>query len=354
MPGSDPRPLPARDLDHVLAHTQGLWEELRGGRLFVTGGTGFFGRWMLESFLRANDQLNLEAEAVLLTRDPQRFAAGAPHVCRHPAVTLHEGDVRTFEDPEGTCTHILHMATETELAGSPAASFRTAVQGTERVLGFAGRCRARKLLLTSSGAVYGTQPPEIERLSEDYCGAPRSEDASAGYGHGKRAAEFLSVAAGAETGLEPKIARCFAFVGPLLPLDANFAIGNFIRDALFRDRIEVAGDGTPRRSYLYAADLAVWLWTILLRGQSGRPYNVGSESDLSIAELADLVAHVLAPGTPVHIARQSIAGAPPTRYVPATARAARELDLHPWIGLEEAVRRTGEWYQAGPMRRRQA
>jgi dTDP-glucose 4,6-dehydratase len=275
-------------------------------------------------------------------------------VTGHPSVTLHEGDVRTFEDPAGTCTHILHMATETDLAGSPAASFRTAVQGTEQVLGFAGRCRARKLLLTSSGAVYGLQPPEIERLLEDFGGAPRPEDPSAGYGHGKRAAEFLCVAAAAETGLETKIARCFAFVGPHLPLDANFAIGNFIRDALYRDRIEVAGDGTPRRSYLYAADLAAWLWTILFRGEPGRPYNVGSESDLSIAELARLVARVLAPEIPVHIAQQGIAGAPPTRYVPATTRAARELGLSAWIGLEEAVRRTGEWYLAGPMRRRQA
>jgi nucleoside-diphosphate-sugar epimerase len=354
MPGSDDRPLPERDLDHVLAHTQGLWEELRGGRLFVTGGTGFFGRWMLESFLHANDRLDLGAEAIVLTRDPQGFAARAPHVTRHPAVTLHEGDVRTFEDPAGTCTHILHMATETDLAGSPAASFRTAVEGTERVLGFAGRRRARKILLTSSGAVYGTQPPEIERLAEDFPGAPRPEDLSAGYGHGKRAAEFLCVAAAADTALEAKIARCFAFVGPHLPLDANFAIGNFIRDALWRDRIEVAGDGTPRRSYLYAADLAVWLWTILFRGEPGRPYNVGSEADLSIAELAHLVARELAPGTPVRIAQQGIAGASPARYVPATVRAARDLNLCAWTGLEEAVRRTGEWYLAGPMRRRQA
>jgi nucleoside-diphosphate-sugar epimerase len=348
MPGSSPRPLPARDLDHVLEHTQGLWEELRRGRLFVTGGTGFFGRWMLESFIRATDELDLGAEAIVLTRDPRRFAAAAPHVAEHPAIALHTGDVRSFADPPVECTHILHMATDTALGASATASFETAVEGTRRVLSLAARRGVTKLLLTSSGAVYGPQPPDCERLSEEYVGAPRADDVSAGYAHGKRAAEFLCSAAAAQTELQAKIARCFAFVGPLLPLDANFAIGNFIRDALYGDRIEVTGDGTARRSYLYAADLAVWLWTILFSGQSGRPYNVGSDEDLCISDLAHLVAEVLRPDIPVRITQAATAGALPARYVPATTRAARELQLHRAVALDDAVSRTAEWYLAGP------
>lgn len=344
MPGSNARPLPAGDLAHILEHTQGLWDELRGGRLFVTGGTGFFGRWMLESFLRANDDLRLGAKVIVLTRDPNRFTEAAPHVSSHESVTLYGGDVRSFDFPNVGCTHVLHMATEAGPGMTPAASFRTAVEGAERVLSFANRANAGKLLLTSSGAVYGTQPPGCERLSEEYVGAPRSEDASAGYGHGKRAAEYLCSAAAAETQIQAKIARCFAFVGPLLPLDANFAIGNFIRDALYGDAIEVKGDGTPRRSYLYAADLAIWLWTILMAGESGRPYNVGSDADLSIAELAHQVSNVIRPEIPIRISTTAPNGAPASRYVPSVSRAARELGLHTRIGLDEAIRRTAEWY----------
>jgi nucleoside-diphosphate-sugar epimerase len=240
------------------------------------------------------------------------------------------------------------MAPETELGGSRASSFETASRGTSRVLDFAAASGVRALLLTSSGAVYGAQPPDCERLTEDHPGTPRAEDPSAGYAHGKRAAEFLCSVAAAETGLEVKIARCFAFVGPMLPLDANFAIGNFIRDAQLKDAIEVAGDGTPRRSYLYAADLAIWLLTILVRGESGRPYNVGSEADLSIAELASLVADVLNPGIPVLIQGTPATDAPTKRYVPSTARAASELDLHVYVGLDEAIKRTAEWYSTEP------
>jgi nucleoside-diphosphate-sugar epimerase len=354
MPGSNGRPLPARDLAHVLEHTASLWEELRGGRILVTGGTGFFGRWMLESFLRANDEFQLGAAAIVLTRDPGRFADAAPHVARHTAISLQQGDVRSFEWPAGACTHILHMATETVLSDSPAASFETAVLGTRRVLDYAVPHRPVKLLLTSSGAVYGPQPPNLDRVPEEYFGAPRPEDPSAGYAHGKRAAEFLCAAAAKESTLEVKIARCFAFVGPLLPLDANFAIGNFIGDALSGDQINVRGDGTARRSYLYAADLAVWLWTVLFKGESVRQYNVGSEADVSISELAHRVARIVEPGIPVRVAQPMTRGQRPSRYVPSTARALDGLGLRQHVDLDDAVSRTADWYSTGPTRRRRA
>lgn len=349
MPGSNARPLPEQDLEHILKHTEGIWEDFRGARLFVTGGTAFFGRWMLESFLKANDDLGLDAEVTVLTRDPARFAAAAPHVAGHPAVTLHAGDVRTFSFPDAECTHILHMATEAGPGMSSVASFRTAVAGTERVLSFAGLRSARKLLVTSSGAVYGTQPPDLERVPEEYGGGPRPDDAARGYGHGKRAAEYLCAVAAATTDLQVKIARCFVFVGPLLPLDEDYAIGNFIGDALDGDHIEVKGDGTARRSYLYGSDLAIWLWTILVRGESGRPYNVGSEADVSIAELAEMVAEAVRPGIPVRIA-EIATGAPPARYVPSTARARIELGLQAHVMLDEALRRTAQWHGRGPAR----
>jgi len=345
MPGSsDARPLPERDLSHVLQHTQDVWADLRDARLFVTGGTGFFGRWMVESFLRANDEFGLDAELTLLSRDPRAFAAAAPHINGHHAVAMHHGDVQSFRAPGGDYSHVLHLATESGPTMSPTASYETAVVGTQRVLAFARQRGATKLLLTSSGAVYGTQPTDCARLTEDHPGAPHPEDVAAGYGHGKRAAETLCAVAAAESDLSVKIARCFAFVGPLLPLDANFAIGNFIRGALTGDHVAVRGDGTPRRSYLYAADLAVWLWTVLVRGQSGRPYNVGSEEDLSIAALARAVARVVRPDIPIRVEMEADPRRPPARYVPSTVRAADELGLRKVIPLDEAIRRTADWH----------
>ncbi len=336
----------ADDLDHIVAHTKGLWDELRGERIFITGGTGFFGCWLLESFAWANDRLGLDAQAVVLTRNPDAFRKKAPHLASHPAIRFHVGDVCDFAFPEGRFGYVIHAATETNTKldnPPPLLLFDTSAEGTRRTLEFARSRGAHKFLLTSSGAVYGQQPADLTHIPEDYHGAPTTTDLNSAYGHGKRTAEFLCAAFAAEYGLEAKLARCFAFVGPYLPLDSGFAIGNFIRDAMQGGPIQVNGDGTSYRSYLYAADLAIWLWTLLFRGRSSWPYNVGSDLDLTIRDLAFKVAQVF-PGLSVQIAQALTPGKAVARYVPATGRARSELGLAAYIGLDEAIVRTIRWH----------
>src|SRR5512138_2663048 len=111
-----PHPLSA-DLDHVLTHTAALWDELRGGRMFITGGTGFFGCWLLETFLDANSALDLGATAVVQTRNPDRFRARAPRLAGAAALQLLPGSIGDFTFPGGTFTHVIHAASESNAPG---------------------------------------------------------------------------------------------------------------------------------------------------------------------------------------------------------------------------------------------
>jgi dTDP-glucose 4,6-dehydratase len=337
-----------QDLDHILTHTGDLWEELRDKRIFITGGTGFFGRWLLESFAWVNDKLGLNASALVLTRNDEPIRKKAPHLASNPSVKFHIGDIRNFNFPEGEFSYVIHAAAPPDLRCSHEQAlpmFDTIVAGTRHALDFAAQCHAAKFLLTSSGAVYGRQPADIDRLSEDYCGAPDPADPDFTYGEGKRAAEHLCGLYSREYGISTKIARCFAFVGPFLPLDSHYAIGNFVRDGLNGGPIQVNGDGTPYRSYLYAADLAIWLWTILFKGKSCHAYNVGSEDDITIAELADKVAHCFEKPTAVRIAGTPAAGQKALRYVPSTKRVREQCDLHQTIDLREGIRRTISYHK---------
>lgn len=334
------------DLDDCLARTRELWSEIRNERVFITGATGFFGCWLLETLLWANRRLQLNAKVTILARNPETLKQRAPHLVDDPALEILVGDVRTFHFPPGKFSHVIHAATESSVelnAQNPMLMFDTIVEGTRRCLEFARVAEARKLLFLSSGAVYGLQSPEVSNVAEDSTNGPNPLDSASAYAEGKRAAELLCSVASRSSHLEPKIARCFAFVGPYMKLDAHFAIGNFIRDQMRGNPIRVAGDGIALRSYMYAGDLMVWLWTILFRGTPMRAYNVGSEQPVSIRELANAVAETLTPKVEVEVLGTPGSG-PAQHYVPATARARQELGLTCEVPLREAIRRTQRWF----------
>ncbi len=308
--------------------------------VFVTGGTGFFGKALLRHWAGAP----VPGRAVtILSRSPDAFRARHGELLQGLDVRFIEGDVlqpRTLP-AAGDFTHILHAATDSTLGLSlaPLARYDQIVDGSRHVLDMAVRLGVKRVLVTSSGGVYGPQPAALDRLPEDFHGMADPLNPQNAYSVGKRAVEHLCALYADQHGLEPVIARCFAFVGEDLPLDAHFAIGNFMRDALAGREIVVQGDGTPVRSYLDQRDLARWLMVLLERGTAGRAYNVGSDQPITIADLAHAVARHGRPAPAVRIQRRPEAGqsAQRNRYVPDVSRARDELGLAVEIGLDDAI-----------------
>ena len=335
-----------RDLDHILTHTRAVWEELGGARIFVTGGTGFFGCWLLEAFARACDELHLDATMTVLTRSPEAFRDKAPHLAGHRAIRLWRATFVRLHFPWARYTHIIHGATEASATlnrEQPQLMLDTIVDGTRRTLDFAVAAGVRRFLLISSGAIYGPQPHGMERIPEKYRGGPDTADPRSAYGEGKRMAELLGRALRAKlTGWMCLMARGFAFVGPYLPL--NIAL----RDRQFHRRLPGgAADQSARRRHAATAPICMrptWrsgsgrFWRA---GNRCRPYNVGSEEAVSIAELASTVQEALGARQPVEIARTpSAAVLQPNAMCPIPRERAEELGLEQWIPLEEAIRRT--------------
>ena len=342
--------LPREDVDHILERTAHLWGAARDKSIFLTGGTGFVGSWLLESFLAANEHFRLNAKIVVLSRDPERFLEQHSHLKAEKNLDFLQGQISDFSFPSGDFELVIHAATEQGKPPSrayPLGPFEDNVIGTKRVLEFARHMRSRRVLITSSGAVYGVQPPTQSHITEDDALSPSTGDPLSAYGQSKRVSEFMGTAYASAHGFDILIARLFAFIGPRLPLDLNFAAGNFIRDAMQSEVINVSGDGTTIRSYLYASDLTIWLWTILFQGAPGRPYNVGSSEPISIKDLAGLVSGSFERKPEVKLGQAAVPGRPPARYVPSNQRALNELGLEECIPVDEGIRRTVKWCTQG-------
>lgn len=338
--------LPRNDISSIVEAVGTLWQNLAGQRLLLTGGTGFVGKWLLASFLAANRIFELNASVIIVSRRPEAFLSEFPELIKARDVDWWKGDIRDLTPAAARgCDFAIHAATDVVASSSPSEIFDTCTTGTKRVIqAMSANGGTRRLLLLSSGAVYGRAPEGMTHFSEDWLGAPDPLARSSAYGEGKRASELLAaIAIGQYPGLEVAIARCFAFVGPHLPLDKHFAIGNFIASGLASEDIQINGDGTPLRSYLYASDLAHWLWVMLFQAPSGRAYNVGSANGHSILELAQLVNSTLGGSGELLVAAKQKQGAWPQSYLPSLERIRTELNLSPKIGLEEAILKTARW-----------
>lgn len=312
--------------------------------VLLTGGTGFFGKALLRHWIGAASESRTPPRVTVLSRNPSLFLDAHPEFRGRAWLDFHTGDVlQPSTLPLGSSfTHLLHAATDSARGAqlTPLECYRQVADGTRHMLDYAAANGVRRFLLTSSGAVYG-RLQGVAGVREDCLQMPDPMQPQQAYGVAKRAAEHLCALYRDAHGLDTVVARCFAFVGPDLPLDVHFAIGNFIRDALRADAIVVKGDGLPLRSYMHQQDLAHWLSALLERGKAGEAYNVGSPEAWSIGEIAYRVRDLLAPDKSVRVLSGGDAAAATRNcYIPNVDKAVA-LGLTLTWSLDDAIRDTG-------------
>ncbi len=341
--------LPEEDLAYIYS-TLGHRLEAFKGRILVTGATGFFGRWVVETLAWMRSAKGVPIEIDVLVREGGAYAAQAPSgVCG--AVQIVEGNLGEKLPLRHKYSYIVHLASPLIRPQDPNsfhAHLAIATSAMQQVIEWAGRTGPDcNVLFTSSGAVYGnflgssggTRPYE-----ETFTGQQEFLSEKLVYSQTKRYLELLLLSAGIRFGFGVKIARCFSFVGPYLPLDSNYAVGNFLRNALNGERIVIQGDGRVRRSYLYAADMVIALMAILLAGRNGAAYNVGGNQAYSLLEVALLVA-AQAPGCNVDVLNRQVSTGAGADYVPDLQQFHRDFSDLPSLTISQAIAKTFRWYQ---------
>lgn len=311
--------------------------ELHRMRVFATGCTGFFGYWLLSAITCLNRHGAL-IEVVALSRNPAKFLQRHSEFSGLPWLSFVTGTIVDFHLCATHFDAVIHAATDTspEAAATPTELSSDIADGTRNLLAQVATTGYKKFLFVSSGAVYGEQAANVAAISESSALPADLAHTANAYAHGKRIAEKLCISGASANLPAPVIARCFAFVGPYLP--EHLAPAQFVRDVISNDEIILQGDGTPLRSYLDAGDLALWLLTLLARGEAGRVYNVGGAKAISIAELAATIRDVLRPQA-IMTTLGTASNAPRQRYVPNTARAHEELNLASWTPLRQSIER---------------
>lgn len=324
------------DVEFVFNQLRTLTDlsKLDNSNILITGGTGLFGKSILNFLLHIRKYYNFNV--TILTRDKYSFLLDNP-IYNTDFISFINGDIRNFNcDKE--YDYIIHAATpasEKLEKENPLEMYSIILDGTKNIIKIANNMSVKKLLFTSSGAIYGEQYESIKSFQETYYGNPTTF-----YGKAKKVSEELFL----ESNINVSIARCFAFVGPYLNLNIHFAIGNFISDVIKNNNIIIKGDGRPLRSYLYTADLIIWLFTMLLNSNDKSIYNVGSSYEISIYDLARKVSNLVSDYSGnIKVLTKPNYNYPTPKYIPNNSKIIEELKVKENYALDESIKRTIEW-----------
>jgi len=310
--------------------------------ILVTGGTGFFGIWVLSALIEIKSLLKGDLAIKVLSREPAQFIKAHRHIQFEKNIEFIKGDVATFNMYKGDVTHLIHMAStnasETFSGEEQIKKLEILYQGTSNAIKQCGNA-LESVLFTSSGVAYGINTNEY--ISEDDFTAPDTTDLTSALGIGKITAEYLISYYSKKYGYKYSIARCFAFAGQYLPLDLHYAFGNFINDALNGEKITVRGHGQDMRSYLYVADAVAWFLRMVIEPKNGI-YNVGSEIPITIESLALKVSKIANSNSGVEILGKDVVEGNFIRrsYTPSTKKIRSHYEgILEWTNIEEVIKK---------------
>ena len=335
------------DYKQVVGNKSQTLFGLKNDMVVITGGTGFVGTWIAGLIAFLNDNYAFNTKIVLLAKNIEKFRKNRPDLACRKDIKLIAADVRYLHELPSETNWLIHAAASPDNrmhATYPLETMSVIANGTQSVLRAVERCSNLKMFLNiSSGLIYGNHSLDHTSIDEGFIGAPKCNTVSSAYAEAKRYGETLCHSARSQLRIPMVTARPFAFMGPYQSLETPWALNNFIKDGLSGKLIRVLSDGKTVRSYMYASDMAFWLLTILLRGQSGEVYNVGSSEAITIEKLAQLISSELDFHPEIKLNASGSDQLYNTRFVPDISLAQQNLQLSISVDINCAIKRTLEW-----------
>ena len=334
--------LPLQDLDLICEDLALHASSIQGKEILIYGGTGFIGSWLVAGLLHANDQIDLNAKITIVTRDVNKAKLHF-NLRKEAKVKFEQFDLQTdIPKIQLSADIVFHAATPTmKSTGSnnSAAVIASTQHAAQHALTVKSRNTTKPIVIhLSSGSVFGTQPMEMENRGDldqitSWSDSP--------YVHAKLLAEDILEKAYLDGLILFQSPRLFAFAGPLIPLDAHFAIGNFLRDGLGGGPINLLGSPETRRSYLYPSDLVnILLRTIHL--EKFQSFNIGNDQGIRMFDLAELILQITG-SQGIELQGNHI---PPTNYVPGIDFVRNELNYQNLMPLDVSIERWLLWLRA--------
>lgn len=285
--------IPENDCEYICSAEFLPWEALRGKTLLITGATGLIGYTLTQALLYANEKRNLGLRIVALVRDVEKARQRFADSPAAGALRFLEGRVEDSSPLEVLADYILHCAAQTDSRAfvlQPVETARTALLGTLRLLELARRCHSKGFVFLSSTEVYGHPPRGRKVMEDDECSL-RPCEVRDSYPVSKLQCENLCRAYASEYDVPAAIVRLTQTFGPGVRPGDTRVFAEFGRCARDRRDIVLHTKGETERSYLYTADAAAAVLTVLLKGEPGNAYNAADgRTYCSVAQMAEKVA----------------------------------------------------------------
>jgi dTDP-glucose 4,6-dehydratase len=303
----------------------------------VSGAAGFIGSHLCDRLLERG------YEVVALDNFLTGSRGNLEHLTGRPGFSVLEQDVCAQVTVEGPVDDVLHFASPASPVDFPAIPIeivKVGTLGTHNMLGLA-LAKGARFLLASTSEVYGD--PLVHPQPESYRGNVNPIGPRSCYDEAKRCAEAFTMAYHRAHGLETRIVRIFNTYGPRMRLDDGRVIPNYFSQALRGEPLTVYGEGTQTRSLCYVDDLVAGALAVL-DGPDPLPFNIGSQDEVTMLELARIVKQVC--GSPSEIQFRPLPEDDPRQRRPDTSRAREVLAWGPTISLEDGLGRTLEYFRS--------